>query len=121
MNHNEIVSGLLTPLWLGVPVEYKAKYSYSIWEQFEDNIRSAAYTSRLSEFLSNITRRLGITVPANHIRSVNEIVLSGGDKRVLKLLRSDATVLVLMTRVANDERREELRAKKEKKAGTKKR
>ncbi|WP_414647349.1 hypothetical protein, partial [Chthonomonas sp.] len=44
MQLQEIVDGLLWPIWRGVPPAYKKKYSRTIWEQFENQIRSSAYS-----------------------------------------------------------------------------
>ena len=112
MEHEQIADDLLTPLWSGIDTEYKRKYSYSIWQQFEDNIRSAAYTGLLSTFLSKITQRLGIVIESKYVQSVNAVIQSGEDKAILKSLRDETTMLVLLVRLANEERREELKLKK---------
>ncbi len=106
MTHDELAAGLLAPLWRGVSADYKAKYSYSIWQQFEDNIRSAAYTARLAEFLSKIVTRLGIDVLEKDVASVRKIIAGGQDKATLKMLRDDTTLLVLIVRADNERRKE---------------
>jgi hypothetical protein len=112
MTHEEVAEGLLTPLWRGIPSEYKAKYARNIWEQFENNIRSSAYTARAPEFLSKMALRLGIVITVG-LDSVAGIINSGNDRELLKMLREDTTLLVLLVRVANEERKEEWKKKKE--------
>lgn len=107
MTHEEVANGLLTPIWRGIPADYKKKYARNIWEQVENNIRSAAYTARVSEFLSKITQRLGITFAADDAKAVSEIVGGGHDRELLKMLRDDTTLLVLLVRADNEERKEQ--------------
>jgi hypothetical protein len=113
MRHEEVASKLLTPLWRGISADYKMKYARNIWQQFEDNIKSAAYTARASEFLSKIVARLGITFLHDDVKQVSELVASGQDKQLLKMLRDDTTLLVLLVRADNEERKERFRKAKE--------
>lgn len=106
MTHDRIASDLLTPLWQGIPVDYKAKYARNIWQQFENQIKSAAYTSSLSLFLSRIMGRMGIAISDAHAAKVAAIIQGGDDREILKMLRDDTALLVLLVRVANEERRE---------------
>jgi hypothetical protein len=80
----------------------------TIWQQFEDQIRSAAYTSSLGKFISSLCSKLGADVGRNEVdRKLAEGILNGGrDQKLLKLMRDETTLLVLMVRVANQERRE---------------
>jgi hypothetical protein len=111
MTHEELAEKLLTPLWRGIPPDYKAKYARNIWEQFENNLRSAAYTARLPEFLQHVTARLGIRLTEPHLAGVVEVVSGAPEpRRVLKMLREDTTLLVLLVRVANEQRRDALAA-----------
>ena len=109
MTHQEIAENLLTPIWRGIPESYKKKYLRNIWQQFEDNIKSAAYTSTLSKFLSNISTRLGVALSESDSGKVVSITTSGDDRSALKMLRDEATLLVLMVRIANDERKQAAR------------
>lgn len=98
MTLEQIAKAILWPLWQGIPREYKMKYSYSIWQQFEDNVRSAAYTSRLSLFLSRITARLGISILDRDVARITEAIDSGQDREILRSLRDDTALLVLLVR-----------------------
>lgn len=102
---DELATGLVAPLWRGIPADYKAKYARTIWEQFENQIRSAAYTSRLPHFIQRITTRLGIIIRSDDVESVTAILNSGRDREALKALRDEATYLVLLVRVQNEERK----------------
>lgn len=105
MERERIANDLLMPLWRGISSGYKAKYSYSIWQQFEDNVRSSAYTSKLSHFLSTIVLRLGIEIREIDADSVAAIIKCADGRDILRALRDETTLLVLMVRVANEERK----------------
>lgn len=113
MTHEELAERLLTPLWRGIDPDYKRKYARSIWPQFEDNLRSAAYTAKLSTFLAKITTRLAVEIRGEDAESVAAVIQSGNDKVLLKMLRDETTLLVLLVRVANDERKAKVEAKKQ--------
>lgn len=104
--NEEIANKLLSPIWIGLSAEYKKKYSLSIWQQFENNIRSAAYTSNLSKFLNGICQKLGVEFRKQDISKVNDFLKENKDKVILQSLRDEATTLVLIVRVNNEKRRE---------------
>lgn len=112
MTHEELAEQLLTPLWRGISPDYKRKYARSIWQQFEDNLRSAAYTGQLSTFLSKLTTRLGVEIRREDVELVTGVMQSGEDKAILKMLRDETVLLVLLVRVANEERKAKFEAKK---------
>ena len=105
---HETAASLLEIIWRGVPRDYKSRYRMSIWQQFEDNIRSAAYTSNLGKFINSLCMKLGATLGRNASeRGRVETILNGGqDRELLKLMREETTLLVLMVRVRTQERRE---------------
>ena len=107
MEIHEQAKTLLLPLWKGVPAAYKAKYARNIWQQFEDQVRSAAYTSSLSKFINTICSRLQITILKADAEIVNTVVQSGQDRALLRVLRDETTTAVLMVRVENEARRDE--------------
>lgn len=98
---------LLVPIWRGIPADYKRHYARQIWQQFEDNIRSAAYTASLSRFVSSICSRLAIRIRSRDSAAVNEVLMLGRDRELLRQLRDEATTLSLMVRLENDKRRVE--------------
>lgn len=97
---------LLLPIWAGVPPDFKAKYKFTIWRQFEDQVRSAAYTTTLSLFLSRICSRLAATLHDDHLATVRAIVSGGSDREVLRVLRDESAYCVTVVRLANEERKE---------------
>lgn len=105
MDQQRIADDLLWPIWRGVDSAYKVRYARNIWQQFEDNIRSAAYTSRLAPFYDALCRRLNVRVRADEAERVNAIIASGEDRAVLKALRDETTYLVLLVRLKNEERK----------------
>lgn len=108
LTHEIVAEQLVAPLWRGIPNDYKSKYIRNIWEQFENALKSAAYTARTSDFLSKITNRLRVGFAgAKDLKSVTAIISDlSHEKQLLKMLRDDATLLVLLVRVANEEKRE---------------
>ena len=96
---------LLIPLWKGIPADYKRKYARNIWQQFEENIRSSAYTTSLSRFVNSICLRLQIVTAADDLPAVNAVLNAGGDRALLRQLRDEAATLVLMVRLENDKRK----------------
>jgi hypothetical protein len=108
----QTAADLLMLIWRGIPPDYKSRYRMNIWEQFENQVRSAAYTSNLAKFVSSLCLKLAATVGTTpEDRQIAEAILNGGqDRAILKLLRDETTLLVLMVRVANQERREEWEA-----------
>ena len=104
---------LLMMIWRGIPADYKSKYRMTIWDQFENEIRAAAYTSDLGKFVSRLCGRLNATIGVkDEERSLAEAILqTKHDREMLKLMREQTTLLVLMVRVQNQEIREEWREK----------
>ncbi len=105
--NNELVQ-LLHILWRNIAPDYKSRYRMTIWDQFENEIRAAAYTSSLPKFVERISLRLGSGLGRNaEERALAERLLGEMDaKDALKKLREETTLLVLTVRVENEERRE---------------
>lgn len=98
---------LLNPIWRGLDSNYKSKYARSIWQQFEDNIRSAAYASTLSRFYNQLCSRLEIQIDATGMADVQAaLALQGTEARaLLRQLRDETATLVLMVRIENEKRK----------------
>ena len=109
---HERAADLLEIVWRGIPADYKSRYRMTIWRQFEDNIRSAAYTANLGKFINSLCSKLQASIGRNdEEREIAQAVLnSGKDKEFLKLMREQTTLLVLMVRVRNQKRREAWKA-----------
>lgn len=110
MEHQEIAEKLLYPLWRGIADGYKSKYARNIWEQFQNQIKSAAYTSKLSTFFDVLCRRLDIRLRKDGTQTVQTVLTSGQDRAILKTLRDETALLVLLVRVMNEERRDAIEA-----------
>lgn len=112
-----VALSLLIPLWRGIPGDYKRKYARNIWQQFEDNIRSAAYTASLSKFVNSICSRMQIVTAADDLPAVNAALNAGQDRVILRQIRDEATILVLMVRLENDKRKKEWEARQVERVG----
>lgn len=106
---HEKAAELLWIVWKGVPADYKSRYRRTIWKQFEDNVRSAAYTSKLGTFINTLCLKLHATVGKriDERERAEQILNSGDDRALLKLMREETTLLVLMVRLHNQERKKE--------------
>lgn len=98
---------LLIPLWRGIDPDYKRRYVRSIWDQFENNIKSAAYTSSLSGFYARLSQRLGVTIVPADLPAVTEVlaVTSDDAKRLLRQMRDETATLILFVRLDNEGRK----------------
>lgn len=109
---DEITDNLLTPIWQGLDSDYKRKYSMKIWEQFQNNLLSAAYTNNTSKFLQKITMRLPVQISEANAEKVKIICESENSNEILKAIRENAALLVLKVRVGNEERKEKFEKSK---------
>jgi hypothetical protein len=107
MDYQRIANDLLTPIWRGIPADYKRQYARNIWEQFENNVRSAAYTSSLRVWFDTLSRRLNVTIRTEFLDAVQGVLGAGDDRAILKALRDETAYVVLLVRVANEERKAE--------------
>jgi hypothetical protein len=115
MTHEEIANNLLTPIWRGIPSDYKRKYARNIWTQFESNLKSAANTASLSKFFQRLTQRLAVEITTKDCEIVMTFIQNQDDRTVLKALREETALLVLFVRVANEERKAEFEVRKTRK------
>lgn len=104
---------LLIPLWRNLDAAYKQKYARNIWEQYQNQIRSAAYTATLSKFVNSLCSKLQIHVDVKSAPDVVAVIGGGEDRRILKQLREESSTLVLMVRLENEKRKDEWRKQSE--------
>lgn len=103
--HQRIVADCLTPVWRGIDADYKRKYALTIWKQFEDAIKASAYTDSLATFIERLMRRLGAQIAAADTARLAAFLTESDSVGTLKLLRGESALLVLLVRVANEERK----------------
>ena len=101
---DDVADEFLYAFWRCMSDDYKERYKRNIWEQFENGVRSAAYTSRLTEFLTKIKKMLPIELQLQYMKAINKIVNSGCDKQVLNWIRNETAYLVMRVRIRNEER-----------------
>ena len=106
MTHEQVAEKLLWSLWRCVEDGYKERYKREIWDHFENAIRSAAYTAKLSTFLSNFKNRIPVIFEAQFMKNIQLIVESGFDSEILNWLRDETTYMVMLCRLKNQERSE---------------
>ena len=110
-NLEEIANNLLWPLWRGASDAYKAKYARTIWVQFEERVRSSAYTSSVSKFIEAFGRKMQVEIRKDDLSVINTCVSEYEEHATLSALRNETTALVLMVRLKNEERKAEYQAK----------
>lgn len=101
-----VAENLVLPLWRALDKEYKKKYKKTIWDQFENRLRSAAYTSDIKKFLQKIKSNMRISIRYKDLKRVLNIVDSNQDRQILKWIREETQYLVLQVRVINQERKQ---------------
>ena len=106
-----IVEHLLLPLWESISSEYKSKYKSSIWEQFENYLRSSAYVSNLQRFIENFKRLMPCNVRDEFVERLVRISDAGFDRAILKEIREKTSVLVLKVRAKRQEKRKDFEEK----------
>lgn len=105
----EVADKLLWGLWRSIHEDYKMKYPRDIWDHFENAIKSASYTSNLKGFLSLFQRRLPLDLQAKYIKDIKQVVDSEQDEQILTWLRTESTYMMMLVRLANQQRKEELK------------
>lgn len=107
---HKMAAELLAIVWRGIPPHFKSRYRLTIWEQFENQVRSAAYTANLGKFVNSLCLKLSAAIGLNAAdREQADVILqSGQDRLLLKVFREETTLIVLMVRVANQERRDDI-------------
>ena len=106
MSQYQSAMNLLIPIWRGIPPAYKQKYARNIWDQFENQIKSAAYTNTASIFLSKLCQKLNVTIRKEDVTGINQIINGCDQTALLKQLRKETILLVLMVREDNDLRKQ---------------
>lgn len=106
MTHDQVAEKLLWSLWRCVEDSYKERYKREIWDHFENAIRSAAYTAKLTTFLTNFKARIPVTFEAQFMKNIQLVVESGFDSDILNWLRDETTYLVMITRLMNQDRKD---------------
>lgn len=75
-------------------------------------MRAAAYTSNLGKFVNLLCLKMSAEIGQNvdDQQVANQVLNSGNDRALLKLLRDETTLLVLMVRIKNQETQDKWRA-----------
>lgn len=105
MTNEDIALGLIAPLWRAIGDEYKRKYRTTIWTQFEENLKSAAYTAKIGVFLDTLTRKLSLNLRAADTESIARVVATVDERTLLKLIRNETTLLILYVRMIQEEKK----------------
>lgn len=106
VTQQDVAEKLLFSLWRCIDETYKDRYKREIWDHFENALRSASYTARLTRFLELFQKRIPTLLQAQYMNNINDIVASGHDEQILSWLRDETSYMMLLTRMLNEERKE---------------
>ena len=106
ISQQEVIESLLWPLWRCVDDSYKERYKREVWEHFENALKSASYTARLSTFLTNFQKRIPADLQAQYMQQMVIVLNAPNQKEILNWLRDDTSYMCAILRLKNQERRE---------------
>lgn len=109
LSQEEVADLLLWGLWRSIHEDYKMKYPRDIWEHFENAIKSASYTGSLKGFLSLFQRRIPLDLQAQYVKDVKKVVDANQDEEILNWLRTESTYMMMLVRLRNQQRKEDLK------------
>lgn len=109
ITQQDVAEKLLFPIFRCITADYKSRYKTTIWDQFHGQVRQAAYTSSLSKFLQGITNQMPVHLERQYMDDIQQIVASGLDKSILNWMREETTYMVMLARMCNEKRKEEIK------------
>lgn len=109
LSQEEVADLLLWGLWRSIHEDYKMKYPRDIWEHFENAIKSASYTGSLKGFLSLFQRRIPLDLQAQYVKDIKKVVDTNQDEEILNWLRTESTYMMMLVRLRNQQRKEDLK------------
>ena len=113
MTHEQVASELLFPMWRCVSDDYKSKYRADAWTHFENFVRSSACAENLKAFFEKFKRLMLFDWQHQFERQVLAVLQSGQDREILRVLRTECSYIVLLTRALNNERNEQFKNRNE--------
>jgi len=103
-----LAADLLEIGWRSVDWDTWGKYRLTVWDQFTDRVRLAATTtSSLPRFWASLSQQMGIGQVRDHEEreALGGILTSGQDRALLRLLRQETDLLVLVVRLRSEGRK----------------
>lgn len=107
MTHEQIAESLLFPLWRCLSTDFKHKYRADAWGIFENFLRSSACAADLPKFFDKFKRLAPMEWQHKFEAQILSVLQSDEDETVLALIRSECSYLILLTRILNEERKEQ--------------
>lgn len=107
LTQQDVADKLLWGLWRSIDESYKKKYLSETWDHLENVVRSASrQNNSLKKVLSEIKSHLPINIQAQYQKDILSVIDSGQEEEILNWLRTETNYLVMLVRVANQERQE---------------
>jgi len=110
---------IITSIWHGINWDsVSSRRRMKIYEEYQQKIKSAARTGKLSQFIEKLAEKMDSTVSGadapDVLKIVREVENNDYDLEILDILRSETSLLILIMRDVQDE----LKNSKQVKVGT---
>jgi len=110
---------IITSIWHGINWDsVSSRRRMKIYEEYQQKIKSAARTGKLSQFIEKLAEKMDSTVSGADalevLKIVREVENNDYDLEILDILRSETSLLILIMRDAQGE----LKNSKQVKLGT---
>jgi len=94
---------IITSIWHGINWDsVSSRRRMKIYEEYQQKIKSAARTGKLSQFIEKLAEKMDSTVSgvdaSEVLKIVREVESNDYDLEILDILRSETALLVLMMR-----------------------
>ena len=94
---------VITSIWRGINWDsVSSRRRIKIYEEYQQKIKSAARTGKLSQFIEMLVEKMDSTVSGADalevLKIVKEIESNDNDLEILDILRSETTLLILIMR-----------------------
>jgi hypothetical protein len=100
-----LVAQLLTPIWRCIDSDYKRKYSMTIWSQFEAAIKACARERSMPLVLEKLCKKLPVEINGESAAAIAAVATSDDSAKMLRIMRTETTLLVVMVRLENEARK----------------
>ncbi len=99
---------IITSIWRGIDWEsVSSRRRMKIYEEYQNKIKSAARTGKLSNFVEKLAEKMNGTVSGADapevLKIVKEVESYDHDLEILDILRSETALLILLMREAQGE------------------
>jgi len=114
--HRKIANELIYPMWRCVAEKFKTDNPKDVWRYFENFIKTSANAKDLPNFFGKFKRLCPFDWQHKYEKQILESFNNFDNDKTLSILQGDdCAFVILLTRTANNERKELLKLKNDKK------